>query len=156
MGCCYSKCSKDDNSISYSDAEVTRSWNVAQQGHNTKVLETQELPSHQEDTTTELKQVTEIHNDFHEGIMELNTQHKHFIRESRKYQISVYRYANFGGHHTIVISEGTNPHITFELTVMAGKSQATSGQTKALAKVTEFNGDTNSLEYKGEVEMFTI
>ena len=34
---------------------------------------------------------------------------------------------------------------------MAGKSQAISGKEKAIAKVTEFRGDKNSLEFKGEV-----
>jgi len=74
------------------------------------------------------------------------------MHQLKKYQISVYRYLRFGGHHAIVISDGTTPHITFELTVMAGKSQAISGQERALAKVTEFSGDINNLEYKGEVE----
>jgi len=149
MGCCCSKCSKADRSNTSGDAEVTRSWNAAQ--HNIKVLERYDISSHQEDTTRELEQANEIHNDFHEGIMRLETQHKHFMHQSKKYQISVYRYLGFGGHHAIVISDGTNPHITFELTVMAGKSQAISGKEKAIAKVTEFSGDKNSLEFKGEV-----
>ena len=63
-------------------------------------------------------------NDFSEGIMNLNTRHRDFMKKRRNYTISVDRKQLIGGHHIIVISDGKHEDITFELTVKGSKLSA--------------------------------
>ena len=91
-------------------------------------------------------------NDFSEGVMNLNTRHRDFMRKRRNYTISVDRQQLIGGHHIIVISDGKNEDITFELTFKGSKLSATAGQEEAIAKVAIYDGaNRNYLERKGEV-----
>ena len=91
-------------------------------------------------------------NDFSEGIMNLNTRHRDFMKKRRNYTISVDHQQLIGGHHIIVISDGKHEDITFELTVKGSKLSAAVGQEEAVAKVAIYDGSNrNYLERKGEV-----
>ena len=91
-------------------------------------------------------------NDFSEGIMNLNTRHRNFMKRRRNYTISVDRQQLIGGHHIIMISDGKHEDITFELTVRGSKLSATVGQEEAVAKVAIYDAtNRNYLEEKGEV-----
>jgi len=59
------------------------------------------------------------------------------MNKRKRYKISVYKV----GHHAIVISDGENEDITFEITAAGSKISAISGQEQALAKVAIFNSD---------------
>ena len=73
------------------------------------------------------------------------------MKRRKKYQISVYKNQLILGHHAIVISDGENEDITFELTVAGDKTSALSGQERAIAKVAIFDSNNkNDLAYKGE------
>ena len=90
-------------------------------------------------------------NDFSEGIKNLNSSHRSFMRKKKNYTISVDRKQLFGGHHIIVISDGEHEDISFEITVDS-KVNAAKGSERAKAKVAVYN-ETNRdyLEQKGEV-----
>lgn len=88
-------------------------------------------------------------NDFSEGIINLNTRHRNFMRRKKKYTISVDRGQFIAGHHVIVISDGKYEDITFELTVKGSKLGAISGQEEAVAKVAIYDAtDRSYLEQK--------
>ena len=90
-------------------------------------------------------------NDFYDGIMRLNTRHRRDINKRKRYQISVYKNRLIAGHHAIVISDGENEDITFEITVAGGITSVFSGQEQALAKVAVFNSDNRKdLKYSKE------
>ena len=91
-------------------------------------------------------------NDFSEGIINLNTRHRNFMRKKKNYTISVDRGRFIAGHHVIVISDGKHEDITFELTVKGSKISAISGQEEAVAKVAIYDAtDRSYLEQKGSV-----
>jgi len=73
------------------------------------------------------------------------------MNKRKRYQISVYKNRLIAGHHAIVISDGENEDITFELTVAGDITNAFSGQEQALAKVAIFNSDNRKdLKYSKE------
>ena len=80
------------------------------------------------------------------------TQHKNFVHHRKKYTIFVQKTPLLqGGHHAIVISDGANDAITFELTVMSGKASAVIAGGPTIAKVVIFQGNMSKLENYGEV-----
>ena len=93
------------------------------------------------------------HNDFYDELVELEgTLHKNFIHHRKKYAIFVQKTPLLeGGHHAIVISDGVNDAITFELTVMSGKASAVIAGGRTIAKVVIFQGNMSKLENYGEV-----
>jgi len=73
------------------------------------------------------------------------------MNKRKRYKISVYKSQVIAGHHAIVISDGKNEDITFEITVAGGKISAVSGQEQALAKVAIFESDKRKdLKYTRE------
>ena len=91
-------------------------------------------------------------NDYYIQILDLNTMHKNFMHEERRYKISVYRGHSFAAHHYIVVNDGVNEDITLGLTVGGDKSRMLSGQEKAIAQAIVFQGKRSELENKGTVE----
>ena len=88
------------------------------------------------------------HNDFCDELIDLGTLHKNLLHIKKIYTIFVYRKLL---HHAIVISDGRNAPITFELTVMGGKAGAVLIGGRTIAKVLEFTDDRNDLQKFGEV-----
>ena len=92
-------------------------------------------------------------NEFYDGIWELNTRHRRDMNRRKKYLISVYKDQLIAGHHAIVISDGENKDITFEITVTGGKTSALSGQERAVAKVAIFESNKRKdLKYTEETQ----
>ena len=88
------------------------------------------------------------HNDFCDELIDLGTLHKNLLHIKQMYTIFVYRKLL---HHAIIISDGRNDPITFELTVMDGKAGAVLIGGRTIAKVVAFTGNKNDLERFGEV-----
>ena len=75
------------------------------------------------------------------------------MNRRKRYTISVDRKQLFGGHHVIVISDGTHEDITFELTFKGSVVSAVIGQEEAVAKVAIYDKtDRSYLEEKGVVK----
>ena len=92
-------------------------------------------------------------NDYYKQIVNLNTLHKNFMHETRRYQISVHRgHYSFAQHHFIVVSDGMNKDITLELTVGGGVSTVLSSQENVIAKVNIFQGSKDDLDNKGVLD----
>ena len=93
------------------------------------------------------------HNDFYDELVELEgTLHKNFVHIKKKYTIFVQQTSLLkGGHHAIVISDGVNDAITFELMVISGKANAIISGGRTIAKVVVYRGDMNGLTPYGEV-----
>ena len=90
-------------------------------------------------------------NDYYMQIVNLNTLHKNFMYETRRYQISVHRGHSFAQHHFIVVSDGVHEDITLELTVGGGVSTVLSSQENVIAEVNIFQGSKDDLDNKGVV-----
>ena len=70
------------------------------------------------------------------------------MHHTKRYTIFLHRQLL---HHAIVISDGKNDAITFELTVRDGKAGAMILGGRTIAKVVVYTGNMNDLEKFGEV-----
>ena len=142
MGCCCSDCCRDDDSTpkSFQDEKIR---------HSSADLQRQGMGYASSATHRPTERTGS--NDYHTKILNLQTLHKNFMHEVRRYQISVYR-GHFGAHHYIVISDGVNEDITLELTVDGEKSRILSSQEKVMAAVQIYREPKCDLDNKGVVE----
>lgn len=86
-------------------------------------------------------------NDFSEGIVSLHTKHRKFMQVKKGYAIFLDHRQSLD--HVIVIRDGENEDISFELTIKGSKS---SGQEEAVVKVTVYDETNRShLQQKATV-----
>lgn len=124
-------------------------------GNSTAPEPLQTPSSHQEvDTGEPPHSFVEVvrSNAYFREIMKLPTEHQKLMLDSRKYRISLYKYAGILSHHAIVISDGQNEDITLELTVDGEKTDKMKGLQEAIPRSVVFKENKSGLEDMGVVE----